>query len=783
MADVAALGFAVDSSQLVSGAKALDQLAASGKGAEAAAARLTKAQATVGASSQRLSNEQKLVTAVSRQSIIAQSELGDKVELLSRNTEQAYRSLSTRSFFRLMAREASMAGGPLASVIGHVGILGVGGQRLGVALVGSTIGFAAVVAAAYKAVSAYLAFNEQQIKVQSMLNLTKGASGQTTDSLEKLAQQFSANGTQSVQDIRAIELELLKFKAVGGDSFGAVIQIAKDVAATGFADLKTAAVALGKALKDPSKASEELADIGLKLSVSEQRLATDLYNSGRAAQARALIMKTVSAQAAGADTLAADTLGASWTRMANTTLTVLERWGKLIAEGIRLKDVMNGIADAADRSTKRSTNPLADVDDRISIARGTISSFEGRGGSLAAQGRKRAEAELNRALEERAAILRTVAEAEKKVADAASSATVQQNNADLAEKKKRLDLVNDALDVEARNAGKSAIQQRAYTLAVQAGVEGDKAAKLAIEDKIRVITSADALREITDQIKQQTASLQIETETLGMAIGPATAYRVVQEALVRERIKNNALSPEAIALIEKEGRALAHAATEAQKFRQLKEFIRDTTDLNKQLDSLAVSGINSVASGLTDIAMGTKSVKEGFRDMSLAVIRMIEEMIIKMMIARAIQAALGLGTTGGFGTVSGSEWVDAGKGIGPLAAHHAGGIVGQVAGTRYIHPAYFDDAPRFARGGIVGGEVPIIAHKGEGVFTPEQMKAMGGTNIIFNMPIDARGADPGSVTRFKIAMQTMKEQIKKEVVPLVQKHRGNHPNSLNGQAG
>jgi hypothetical protein len=62
----------------------------------------------------------------------------------------------------------------------------------------------------------------------------------------------------------------------------------------------------------------------------------------------------------------------------------------------------------------------------------------------------------------------------------------------------------------------------------------------------------------------------------------------------------------------------------------------------------------------------------------------------------------------------------------PLVGLHSGGIVGSEATfTRYVHPAYFDNAPRFHSGGIAGDEVPIIARKGEGVFTQGQMAALG----------------------------------------------------------
>ena len=78
---------------------------------------------------------------------------------------------------------------------------------------------------------------------------------------------------------------------------------------------------------------------------------------------------------------------------------------------------------------------------------------------------------------------------------------------------------------------------------------------------------------------------------------------------------------------------------------------------------------------------------------------------------------------------------------------HTGGVLGTDAlASRYIHQAYFDNAPRFGSGGIVSGEVPIVAHKGEGVFTPGQMAAMGGSSIqnTFHISVasDATSSDP-----------------------------------------
>ncbi|MDI2110481.1 MULTISPECIES: hypothetical protein [Bradyrhizobium] len=150
----------------------------------------------------------------------------------------------------------------------------------------------------------------------------------------------------------------------------------------------------------------------------------------------------------------------------------------------------------------------------------------------------------------------------------------------------------------------------------------------------------------------------------------------------------------------------------------------------------AFKGISSsiegdLVSGLTDITTGAKSAGQGFTDMSNAIVKAIEQMIIKITIVeplmRSLQSAssgLGLFSLGGAGGAGATSSTGFSGGLGGL--YHTGGIIGsEPTSMRYVHGAYFDDAPRFHTGGIAGNEVPIIAQRGEGVFTPGQMAALG----------------------------------------------------------
>jgi hypothetical protein len=197
-----------------------------------------------------------------------------------------------------------------------------------------------------------------------------------------------------------------------------------------------------------------------------------------------------------------------------------------------------------------------------------------------------------------------------------------------------------------------------------------------------------------------------------------------------------------------------------------------------------------ITSGLTDIVMGQKSVAEGAKAMATAVLRSLTEMIIKMQITIPLMTALkalagggsftssliggmsGAGLVGGGAAVGGAAALGGGglakllgsggsvggggdKGVefvnpadvnrfdaqalssGPSfgdtwnwnieGAFRKGGLVGRDRGTpTWVHPAYFENAPHFARGGMITDDgVPIIAHPGERVLNKEETQAYG----------------------------------------------------------
>ena len=151
-------------------------------------------------------------------------------------------------------------------------------------------------------------------------------------------------------------------------------------------------------------------------------------------------------------------------------------------------------------------------------------------------------------------------------------------------------------------------------------------------------------------------------------------------------------------------------------------FKRGFINLKKEVDdfaSLAESAVKNTFNNMENALV--KFVTEGkvsFSDFANSIVSDLARIAIRQSVTQPLFN--GLSSYFGFATA------------------HIGGIVGSdTLRTTYASPAVFGNAPRFHSGGIVGDEVPIIAKRGEGVFTKEQMKALGdnGSHVSVNVNV------------------------------------------------
>ena len=105
--------------------------------------------------------------------------------------------------------------------------------------------------------------------------------------------------------------------------------------------------------------------------------------------------------------------------------------------------------------------------------------------------------------------------------------------------------------------------------------------------------------------------------------------------------------------------------------------------------------------------------KLSFSDLANSIISDLVRMTIQMQITKPLFDSL-------------SSYMPTSGGTTTAPTGHGGLVAGQGASGRAVPAAVFASAPRLHTGGYIkSNEVPAILQKGEGVFTPQQMAAMG----------------------------------------------------------
>lgn len=151
-------------------------------------------------------------------------------------------------------------------------------------------------------------------------------------------------------------------------------------------------------------------------------------------------------------------------------------------------------------------------------------------------------------------------------------------------------------------------------------------------------------------------------------------------------------------------------AVQEQAFSEtpLGQFANEWKDTFENMEQWGVDTMKSVGGELSDMVVDGKA---NFEDLARSV--------LKSFLQIQINAALSAATS----YISGA--IGFGGGTTPASVNHSGGIIGTGGRGRQIDLSAFANAPRFHTGGVIGQEVPAILEKGEGVFTREQMKALG----------------------------------------------------------
>lgn len=156
--------------------------------------------------------------------------------------------------------------------------------------------------------------------------------------------------------------------------------------------------------------------------------------------------------------------------------------------------------------------------------------------------------------------------------------------------------------------------------------------------------------------------------------------------------------------------------------------IQDQAEDSGQAIAQSMTGaFDQVTGSMVDMLNGGEDAFSGLKTAALDFVKTIEQVIIKMLIVQAVEAAMGFGGGGGGAAASQAPTLTTIGGV-----YHGGGVTGEGGGGSRSLPAWlFATAPR-AHGGMMLGpdEVPIVAKRGERVLSPEETRAYGSRGAV-----------------------------------------------------
>ena len=198
--------------------------------------------------------------------------------------------------------------------------------------------------------------------------------------------------------------------------------------------------------------------------------------------------------------------------------------------------------------------------------------------------------------------------------------------------------------------------------------------------------------------------------------------------------------------------------------RSLQSSYADVTDMAKATENIVKNSFTAMEDTLTEFVMTGKASFSDF-------VNSIVEGMVRMAIQYAVIKPIMSGIMGYFGV--------------PMA--HTGGVIGtDTLSSRQISPDVFEGATRYHTGGLVGDEIPIIAKRGETVFTKGQMDALGTelnsknpVNVNVNVHNNASGtkasASANKDAQGNVSIDVIVEQIESTIGKNISKGEGLSP--------
>lgn len=249
-----------------------------------------------------------------------------------------------------LSRKSSVRGG-LSQIGRGVGLGLVRGAAIGgVALAGLTTQIVA-------GVHALQELEDVEAQTRAGLKSTQGVSGQTADSIRRLAEEYEElGGVVDDKVIQAGENVLLTFTNIRKDAFEPALAAALDLSTRMGTDLPSAALQLGKALNDPVRGLTALRRVGVQFSEEQEDQIKRYVELGDTAAAQQIILAEVNKEFGGSFAEAGKTNQATIARfqdsveelqknLATAFLPAIDKIARRLNELFSRPEVIQGVKD------------------------------------------------------------------------------------------------------------------------------------------------------------------------------------------------------------------------------------------------------------------------------------------------------------------------------------------------------------------------------------------------------------------------------------------------------
>lgn len=301
------------------------------------------------------------------------------------------------------------------------------------------------------------------------------------------------------------------------------------------------------------------------------------------------------------------------------------------------------------------------------------------------------------------------------------------------ERKKYFDLQAQIEVLESKTDKSKLTAQEKYILGHKEALLAQQAKNAALSEEIaQYETATKALRKMQEYSTNLVAKSLAEQATFGMTSKNAGRYNEMSELNAQRDIALKGTSnPNEIAKVTEEYNKAKEALQQSWQLEDknqgdwitgmkvgLCEFAEDGQNVFKGFRDVAGNAMNSVSHALTDLVT---TGKMDFKSLTKSILTNIIEIINKLLVAQAIQSAMGWMGSAGAGVSAG-----AGAATGGYQQAYTGGLIYGYANGGGV--GYNDEPGGFTGNGNKYTPAGIV-HKGEFVFTKEATKRLGVANL------------------------------------------------------